>query len=155
MKGNVNADNGAEELIQSKVHQESLETTERVKSMDNMKIKDKSKKESLWSQNNSDDKEKNGNLLKEDGQTNVSIQASASAVKDAPKTKESKSRKLPGQASKADVPSSTLKTAVFTKTSKQKISAQKYPCFLPKNKTQKVVSMTQCLYCLNTFVIGA
>ena len=139
----VNADKLAEEHIKLKVYQEVLETKERVKAIDNMESKDKSKKETIWNQNNLNDRDHFGNYLKEDGQTNVSIQASVSAVKDTSKAKEAKSRKLPGQSSKDDVPSSTLKTAVYTKSSNQKISAQKYPCFLP-NKTQKMVSIIVC-----------
>ena len=139
----VNADKLAEEHIKLKVYQEVLETKERVKAIDNMESKDKSKKETIWNQNNLNDRDDFGNYLKEDGQTNVSIQASVSAVKDTSKAKEAKSRKLPGQSSKDDVPSSTLKTAVYTKSSNQKISAQKYPCFLP-NKTQKMVSIIVC-----------
>ena len=63
-------------------------------------------------------------------------QASVSTEMDSPNSQP----KLPGQPAVGDIPSSTLKAPVYTRIPKQKVSAQKFPCFLP-NKTQREVTI--------------
>ena len=127
VNGNLHVEKVTQDDIKSKVYQDALETSER---------------ETTSNPKNSQGKAYFETHSKEieNGQTNGSIQASVSTVKDSSRAKESKSRKLPGQPSKDDIPSSTLKTADYTKSSKQKISAQKFTCFFP-NKTQTKVSI--------------
>ena len=56
-----------------------------------------------------------------------------------PKGKSLSIQKIPGSWRKGDVPSSTLTEPEFSQTDKNKVSAQKYPCFVPKCSKKVII----------------
>ena len=55
------------------------------------------------------------------------------------KQSEEKKPTIPGSWRKGDVPSSTLTVLKFSQTVKNKVSAQKYPCFVPKYSRKVII----------------
>jgi hypothetical protein len=138
--------NMTEKNIDSKVDQDVFETTQKAKASDTMERKDNTMKDNTIDGNPSQNKVHFETNYREKGQTNEFLKASASTQRDSSSIPEPKSRKLPGQPVDGDIPSSTLKTPVYTYVSKQKVSAQKFPCLLPKKTKTKVILFSYYSY---------
>ena len=132
--------------IDSKVDQDVFETTKKAQTIDKMEWNDITRKDNTIDGNHSQNMVHFETNSREKGQTNDILKASATTQKDSSTIPEPKSKKLPGQPADGDIPSSTLKTPVYTYVSKQKVSAQKFPCFLPKKTKTKVIILLYYSY---------
>ena len=86
---------------------------------------------------------------REHGQTNAILQASVSTEMDSANSQS----KLPGQPAVGDIPSSTLKAPVYTRIPKQKISAKKFPGFLPNRTQTEVIIIVYDSYSISSAFI--